>query len=102
MGLNIDAIRTKQLLGTPDCDIFNNINILAAAVIALARIALCIFVGQHAAHSGHHSGGNKVFRGDQLNVALLAAKFLLHRLANLRIKAGNKADGIENLIVHNA
>ena len=61
MGLHVGMFRAEKLARAVARQIFNNINILAAAVIALARITFSIFVGQMAAHRRHHSGGDKVF-----------------------------------------
>ena len=101
MRLDIGTFCAEQLLGALNGNLFNDIDILAAAIIALARIALRIFVGQYTAHGSHHGRGNEVFGGNQLNIALLAAKLLLHGLTNLRVEARDKADGIENFTVHN-
>ena len=51
----------------------------------MSRITLGIFIGEHAAHSRHHGLGNDVFRGDQFQVAALAAQLQFHNSGNFRI-----------------
>ena len=51
---------------------------VAALVVALARIALGVLVGQAAALRFHHALAAVVLRGDQLDVLFLALSFLLH------------------------
>jgi hypothetical protein len=46
---------------------------LAAAVVALARVAFGVLVGEHAALRLEHARAGVVLRGDQLDVVLLAA-----------------------------
>ncbi len=100
MRLNIGMFRTKQFTGTGAGNFFHYIDILAAAVIAFARISFGIFVGQHAAHSSHDRGGNDIFGGNEFQIVTLALKFLLHCSADFRIGAGNKANGVHHILVH--
>jgi hypothetical protein len=66
----------EQLLGALDGQFFGNIDELAAAIIALARIALGILVGHDRALGFKHGARNDVLRGDQLDLMALAAEFL--------------------------
>ena len=52
----------------------------AALVIARARVALGVFVGQHAAGRFAHGGRNVVFAGDQFQRRLLTLGFLLDQV----------------------
>ena len=45
---------------------------LAATVVALARVAFSVFIGQLAALGRHDCGGGVVFAGNQLDVVFLA------------------------------
>ncbi len=47
MRLNVDVFAIEQLAGAFDGQVFNLVDHLATAVIALARIALGVFVGEH-------------------------------------------------------
>ena len=64
--------------------------ILAAAVIAPARIAFGIFVGQHRALRLQHGARDDVLRGDQLDLVALAAELELDRPRDLRIGGGER------------
>jgi hypothetical protein len=58
---------------------------MAAAVIALARIAFGIFVGEQSAGSVEHGLGNDILRGDQLYLVLLPMPFVLDRAPDLGV-----------------
>ena len=61
IGLHIGISHAKQLASPRNCQIFGNIDIVTAAVIALARIAFGVFVGHHRALSFHHGAADDVF-----------------------------------------
>ncbi len=94
MRLYVGKIRTEQFTGTLDRDIFYDIDALTAAVIALARITLGIFVGQHTAHCRHNGRGNDVFAGNQLQISLLTGKLLRHRRADFFVVFCDKPNGV--------
>ncbi len=73
--LDVRVIGAKHLLDAVDRQLFGNVDELAAAVVALARIAFGVFVGQLAALRFHHQRAAIVFAGDQLDMILLAAGF---------------------------
>ena len=66
------------------------VDILATAVIALARIAFGVFVGHHAALRLQHRLADDVFRGDQFQIILQAPGFLLNRGENFRVRLFEK------------
>ena len=78
IGLDVGEIATKQLLGALDGEFFGDINELAAAIIALARIALGIFVGHDRALRFKHGARHDVFRRDQFDLVPLTAEFALN------------------------
>ena len=73
MWLNIGIVRAEQFHRTLDRQFFSNINIFAAAVVALARVTLGVFVGQYGALGFHHARACVVLGGNQLDMLLLAA-----------------------------
>ena len=73
MRLDVGVIGTEQLLGPVDGQLLDHINVLATAVVTLARITFGVLVGQAAALGFHHPLAGVVFRGDQLDVVLLTA-----------------------------
>ena len=92
MGLHIGVFRPEKRLGAFARQIFNDIDILAAAVIALSRISFGIFVGQVRAHCGQNRVTDEVFGCNQLQMLALARQFLAHRVADFGI---NSLDGFE-------
>jgi hypothetical protein len=77
--LHVGELSAEQLLGALDRQVLGDIDELAAAVIARARIALGVFVGHHRALRFQHGAGDDVLRGDQLDLVALAAELLFDR-----------------------
>ncbi|MNP14693.1 hypothetical protein D3C76_1070270 [compost metagenome] len=77
--LDVGEIGTEQLLGALDGQRFDFVDVLAAAVVALAWVAFGVFVGQAAALGLHDALAGVVLRGDQLDVIFLALFFGIHR-----------------------
>ena len=100
VGLDIGKACAEQLFCARNGDVLDHIHAFAAAVIALARIALGVLIGQHAAHGRHNGGGNDVFAGNQLQVAPLAIELCLHGVADLFVMGGDEPDGIHQICVH--
>jgi hypothetical protein len=69
--LDIDVLGAEQLAGARDRELLGPVDDLAAAVIAPARIALRVLVGEHRADRLEHRLGDEVLRRDQLEVARL-------------------------------
>ena len=74
--LHVGEAAAEQALGALDGEVLGDVHELAAAVVAPARIALGVLVGQHRALRLQHGAGDDVLRGDQLDLVLLAAEFL--------------------------
>jgi hypothetical protein len=85
IGLHVGKAAIEQLAGAFNRKFLSNINEVAAAVIATTRIALGVFVGHHRALRFHHGARNDVFRGDQLNLMLLATKLAFDGSCQFRI-----------------
>ncbi len=64
MRLHVGILRAKELPGAVARQILDDIGELAATVVALARIALGIFVREHRAHSFQHSLANEILGGN--------------------------------------
>ncbi|MNJ23922.1 hypothetical protein D3C77_183230 [compost metagenome] len=77
--LDVGVVGAEQLLGTINGQLLNFIHMLTTAVVALARIAFSVFVGQAAALGLHDTLAGVVLRGDQLNVIFLALLFGIDR-----------------------
>ena len=72
VGLDVGVFAAEQLLGTLDRQVLGDVDILAAAVIALARIALGILVREYRALRGEHRRRGEVLAGYQLDGGTLA------------------------------
>ena len=64
VGLDVDMFGAEQLLGPIDCQLFNGVHVLTAAVPSFARIAFRVFVGEDAALCFHNGAAGEVFRRD--------------------------------------
>ena len=82
---------TSEKPGNPfDRQIFCDVDELAAAIIALARQAFGILVGEHRALRFEHRAADDVLRCDELDLVALAAELEPHRLGDLRIALGKR------------
>ncbi len=87
--LNVGVIGTEQLLGTVNGQLLNDIDILATTVVALARVAFGVLVGQDGPLRLHNRRTGVVLRGNQLDVLFLTYRFLLHGSPEIGIECGN-------------
>lgn len=71
MGLHVGKFAAEQGAGAFTGQVLDHIDLLAPAVVAMRRIALGIFVGEHAAHGLEHGGAREVLGRDQLDGAAL-------------------------------
>ncbi|MNZ12287.1 hypothetical protein D3C78_291620 [compost metagenome] len=88
MRLDVGVVGAEQLLGAVDGQLLDDVDVLATTVVALARIAFGVLVGQHGTLGFHHRRAGVVLGGDQLDVLFLALSFLLHRGKEFGIVAG--------------
>ena len=97
MRLHIGKVATKQLAGPLDREQFHHIDMLAAAVIAAARIALRIFVRQHRTGRVQHRAAHDILGRDQLDFVALTLEFCGQRARHCRIdrfhRIGEEAGG---------
>ena len=83
--LDVGEPDAKQLRGALNGETLGDIDILASAVIAAARIALGIFIREDRALRFEHSARNDVLGCDQLDLITLAAEFLVDRFRHVGI-----------------
>ena len=102
MGLHIGKLRAKQPAGPVDGQLLHLVHIHAAAIVTVAGIPFCIFIGQYAAHGGHHRRADNVFAGNQFNVPALALQLPLHSPGQFRIGLAHQSDGIHHGIIHSS
>ena len=97
MRLHIGERTAEQPGDALDGEPLGDIDELAAAVIAFARQAFGVFVGQHRALRLEHGAADDVFRRDQLDLVALAAELELDRLGDFGVGLGERG-GEEPLI----
>ncbi len=91
VGLDVDVLGAEDRLGAIDRQLLGDVDELAAAVVAPARIALGVLVGQHAALAVEDRLGHEVLRGDHLERALLALELVLDGVGDLGIDVAQRA-----------
>ena len=87
-GCTLAKPQPNRLLGALDGELLGDVDELAAAVVAPARIALGVLVGHHRALRLEHGAGDDVLGGDQLDLVALAAELELDGARDLRIAVG--------------
>ena len=83
--LHIDMLRAEQLLCALDRGLLHAVDAGAAAVIAVIRVAFCIFIRKDRACGEHHRVGNHIFGCNQLKTAALPVIFRADCLAHLGV-----------------
>ena len=73
--LHVHVFCVEEFFAAVNCQLFGNVHMFAAAVIAFVRITFVVFVGQLAALGFHHGAAHIVFRSNQFDVVLLALVF---------------------------
>ena len=85
MGLDVRELRAVELAGAIAREIFHDVDLLATAVIALARIAFRVLVGEHATHGLHDSRTSEVLRSDELDTRALTSQLSAKNVGDLGI-----------------
>ncbi len=86
--LHVGELGTEQGLDAVDGELFDDVHVLAATVVALARVALGVLVGQDRALRLHHRNGGVVLRGDHFQAVTLAAQFGVDLGGDFRVQRG--------------
>ena len=89
MRLHVGELRAEKLLGALDRQVLDDVDLLAAAVVALARVTLGVLVGKNAAHGLHDGRRDDVLGSDQLDGAALTRKLLAQSLGNFGVGGCN-------------
>ena len=72
VGLDVDVLCAEELFGAVAGDVFDDVGVLAAAVVALAGVSFCVFVGKYGACCFEDGAADEVFGGDHLEAFVLA------------------------------
>jgi hypothetical protein len=94
--LHIGIVGAEQLLARSMAKALGDVHVLAAAVVALGRIALGVLVGQHRALRLHHARARIVLGGDQLDVLLLPTLLVANGLSEFVVVSGDLHVGVEH------
>jgi hypothetical protein len=89
--LHVGVLGPEQRLGPIDGQLLDDVDVLAPAVVAAARVALRVLVGQHAALALEHRHRHEVLRRDHLERALLALQLAADGVGHLGIDVGKRA-----------
>ena len=85
VGLDIDMLGAEQALEPVAGEVLDLVDELTAAVVAVAGIALGVFVREHAPDRLHDGGAGEVFTGDHLQPLVLARLLGLHGGPDVRV-----------------
>ena len=89
--LHVDVLGAEELLRAIARQVLGNVDDLAAAVVAPARVALGVLAGEDAAHRLEHREARVVLGGDQLQVGARALLLVAHDLRDLGILVSSGA-----------
>src|SRR5919107_646613 len=85
VGLHVDVLRPEELFRPLYGDVLDLVHLLAAVVVALARIALSVLVRKDRALRRQDGGRGEILARDKLDGRALAFQFAVQRLLDLRI-----------------
>ena len=85
MRLHICPVGSKEFLRTVDRQLLRHVDVFTAAVVALAGVALRVFIRENTALRLHNRVADDVLRRDELQFRALAIEFILNRLTHLCI-----------------
>ena len=89
--LDVGVVGAEERLRAGDRGPLGHVDELAAAVVALARIAFGVLVGHHRAGGFEHGAADEVLRRDELEAAVLAVQLVADGAGDLGIGLGEGA-----------
>ena len=75
MWLDVGVFSAEQLTGSIPSQIFDDVDIFAAAVVATSGVAFGVFVCEYGAGGFHDGGAGVVFGGDEFESVDLSQSF---------------------------
>src|SRR3569623_36458 len=84
-GCTLAKLAPNSFLARSNREVLGNVDPLTTAVIARARIALCVLVGHHRTLRFQHGTADDVLGGDQLDLMALTAELALDGGRDFRI-----------------
>ncbi len=88
MRLHVGEIGAEQRFGAVAGDVLDDVDVLAAAVVAPTGQPLGVLVGQHAALGLQHRARHEVLRGDHLQRVALTTEFLAQQVGDVGVHLG--------------
>ncbi len=88
MRLDVGVLGPEQLAGSRAGEVFDDVDILAAAVIPLAGVPFGVLVGQDGPGGFQNGGAGVVFGRDEFEPFMLPSAFVLDGLPQHRILLG--------------
>ena len=88
--LHVRVLGAEQALRALDRERLGDVDVLAAAVVAAAGVALGVLVREHGALGLQHRDGNEVLARDHLEVVALAPELELENLGDLGVDLGQR------------
>ena len=70
--MHVGVVAAEKLACTVAGEVFDHIDLLAAAIVAVTRVTFSILIRKHAAHGFEHRRRDDVLRGDKLDSLALA------------------------------
>ena len=86
--LDVGVLGAEQRLGALDGEVLDVVDDRVAAVVALARVALGVLVGEHRAGGAQHRRRGEVLAGDQLQAGGLAFELEREQPVDLEVGIG--------------
>ncbi len=103
MGLDVDVFGAEEAFGAVAGEVFDDVGVLAAAVVALSGVSLCVFVGENGACCFKDGAADEVFGGDHLEAFVLALYFVFNLRGDLGVGGGQRSvqiDGHSVILCH--
>ena len=88
--LDVRVLGAEQLLGALDREVLGDVDLLAAAVVAAARVALGVLVGQHRALRLQDGARHEVLARDHLERVALARELAVEDGGDLGVELGER------------
>ena len=90
VGLHVCKVRSKKRFDAVDGELLDDVDVLAAAVVAPRRVPFRVLVGEHAALRRQHARTGVVLRRDQFDMLFLPPIFLFDRKPHLVVETTNR------------
>ena len=88
VGLHVGVLGAEKFLDPLNSQVFNNIDEFATAVVAAARVAFRVLIGQHRPLPLEYGARHEVLGGDHFQGVLLALTLQIECFGDLGVKFG--------------